>query len=81
MADAAAEMDAAREMGEDNLDELLRQEIACKKARKKELETKLTVVLWEDGKEPTEDQMNDWEQELRGIELGMDGKTNIAKRL
>jgi hypothetical protein len=78
MADAAAEMDAAREMGEDNiLLKLPEQRIA----RKKELETKLTAVLWEDGKEPTEDQMNDWEQELRGIELGMDGKTNIAKRL
>ena len=47
--------------------------------QKTELEAKLAVVLWEEGKEPSEDDQLSWKMRLREIELELDGKTTISR--
>lgn len=46
---------------------------------KKRLEANLAQVLWEDGQEPSEDDVLSWKMRLREIELELDGKSAITR--
>ena len=46
---------------------------------KKRLEANLAQVLWEDGQEPSEDDVLSWKMRLREIELELDGKSTITR--